>query len=117
MVDSSIIDSVRRYLVGLPRFGIHASRAVLFGSSVRGGATPESDIDLVVIAPEFDGPREIEQVEGLWRATVADDRIEPIPCGEREWEMEGGRPILDIARRDGVVIAIMPPESEREGGK
>ena len=44
--------------------------------------------------------------ESSWRATAAADvRIEPIPCGEREWESEGGRPILDIARRDGVVIA------------
>jgi predicted nucleotidyltransferase len=65
-----------------------------------------SDIDLVVIAPEFDRPRTIEMVEQLWEATgLADDRIEPIPCGEREWETNGGRPILEIARQEGVVIA------------
>jgi len=86
--------------------GIHASKVVLFGSFARGDASDLSDIDLVVIAPEFDGPREVSLVERLWDATgLADNRIEPIPCGEREWETDGGRPILEIARREGIIIA------------
>ncbi len=104
MVEPAIIENVRRYLASLPRIGIHASRAILFGSFARGEGTVESDIDLVVIAPEFDGRRDVSLVKALWRATVSDDRIEPIPCGEREWETGDGRPILDIARREGVVI-------------
>jgi hypothetical protein len=104
MVEAAVVEKVRRYLVSLPSFGIHAHRAVLFGSFVTGGSDEWSDIDLVVIAPEFDGPRENSLVKALWRATVVDDRIEPIPCGEREWESGNGRPILEIARREGVVI-------------
>jgi hypothetical protein len=50
-----------------------------------------------VIAPEFDGSWEISLVKALWRATVTDNRIEPIPCGEQEWEADGSRPILEIA--------------------
>jgi hypothetical protein len=34
-----------------------------------------------------------------------DSRIEPIACGEREWESNASRPILEIARREGIVIA------------
>lgn len=106
MVEGKVIDIVKRYLSALPDYGIRPSKAVLFGSFVRGRADEWSDIDLIVIAPEFDGTRTIEQVKQLWLATgAADDRIEPIPCGEREWEEEGGRPILDIARREGVIIA------------
>ena len=106
MVDSAVEDSVKRYLAALGGYGIHASRAVLFGSFARGDATEWSDIDLIVIAPELDGERSLETVKNLWRATAAaDDRIEPVPCGEREWESEGGRPVLDIARKEGVVIA------------
>ena len=37
-------------------------------------------------------------------------RIEPIPCGEREWETEEGRPILDIARQEGQEISILSSE-------
>jgi hypothetical protein len=46
-------------------------------------------------------------VEKLWLATAtADNRIEPIPCGEQEWEMDGSRPILEIARREGIIVTM-----------
>lgn len=104
MVESTIISAIRCYVLALSTFGIHTNRLVLFGSFARGDADEYSDINLVVIAPEFDGPRELTLVEKLWRATVTDSRIEPIPCGEREWETDGSRPILEIARREGVII-------------
>jgi len=105
MVEEAVVAAVRRYLAGLPAVGIHARRAVLFGSFARGEGGEYSDIDLVVIAPEFDGSRELSLVKGLWRATAGDSRIEPIPCGEQEWETDQCRPILEIARREGVIIA------------
>jgi len=105
MVESTVMIAMRRYIKSLGSIGIHASRIVLFGSFARGDADEFSDIDLVVIAPEFDGPREMTLVEKLWLATVsADNRIEPIPCGEKEWETDQSRPILEIARREGVII-------------
>lgn len=106
MVERVIVENVKRYLASLPQVGIHARRAVLFGSFARGEGTADSDIDLVVIAPEFDGRRDAAMVKALWRATVSDDRIEPIPCGEQEWAGGDGRPILEIARREGVVIEV-----------
>jgi predicted nucleotidyltransferase len=97
---------MRRYITSLNACGIHASRLVLFGSFARGDADEWSDIDLVVIAPELEGPRGLALVEKLWQATIsADNRIEPIPCGEKEWETDGSRPILEIARREGIIIA------------
>jgi predicted nucleotidyltransferase len=105
MVEKSIINTTRRYLGVLHSFGIHPSMAVLFGSCARGDTGEYSDIDLVVVAPELDGPRSMEIVENLWRATaLADNRIEPIPCGEKEWETDQSRPILEIARKEGVII-------------
>jgi predicted nucleotidyltransferase len=107
MFEDEIIAIVKRYLDRLPAFGIHASCAVLFGSYAEGRADEWSDIDLIVIAPEFDGPRELTLVEKLWLVTAsADDRIEPIPCGQQEWETDGSRPILEIARREGIVITV-----------
>ena len=105
MVEDTVIESVKSYLARLSASGIHASKVVLFGSFARGQSGPYSDIDLVVIAPEFDGSREISLVKKLWRATACDSRIEPIPCGEREWETEQGRPVLEIARREGIIFA------------
>jgi predicted nucleotidyltransferase len=109
MVDFPVIDAVKRYLRVLSNEGIHASKAVLFGSFVRGDANEWSDIDLIVIAPEFDGIKDRQVIRRLWILRgQADVRIEPIPCGEREWQTEEGRPILDIARREGMEISIVP---------
>jgi len=106
VVESAVITAVRRYIAVLPSLGIHARRAVLFGSFACGRGDEYSDIDLIVIAPEFDGPREVTLIEKLWQATAsADNRIEPIPCGEQEWETDQSRPILEIARREGIIIA------------
>ncbi len=106
MVESTIANVIRQYLAALPAVGIHARKAILFGSFARGRAHEYSDIDLVVIAPEFDAQRRFDMVKDLWQTTLmADVRIEPIPCGEKEWEIDQGRPILEIARREGVEIA------------
>jgi predicted nucleotidyltransferase len=104
MVENTIISIIKKYLVSLTAMGIHASKAILFGSFAKGNANTWSDIDLVVIAPEFDKPRERTQIQSLWRATIIDSRIEPIPCGEKEWLTDQSRPILEIARQEGLVV-------------
>ena len=105
MAPSGITNIVERYLGFLPSRGIHPTSAVLFGSQLTGTAHQWSDIDLVVIAPEFDGAPSYHDVNQLWRSTVhVDNRIEPIACGTLEWERETNRPIIDIAKREGVMI-------------
>lgn len=106
MVDPAVVDAIKRYLAVLPRFGVHASRAILYGSFARGENHGWSGIDLVVVAREFDGLRDRKLVEQLWIATSeADIRIEPIACGERQWLEDDGTPIFEIARREGIEIA------------
>ncbi len=107
MVEPAVTDAIRRYLDSLRLRGIHASQAVLFGSHSIGKADEWSDIDLVVVAPEFDANRSIDLQEEMWRAIAGtDDRIEPIACGTVEWEQgDTGRTIIEIARRDGIVIS------------
>ncbi|MEA3364309.1 MAG: nucleotidyltransferase domain-containing protein [Candidatus Hydrogenedentes bacterium] len=80
MVDPEIVGIARHYLAVLPDYGVTGKKAVLFGSSARGEMREDSDIDLLVIAPEFDTRRDMEFVKQLWRARVrADYRLEPIP--------------------------------------
>jgi len=105
MVDPAVINSVKNYMAQLGALGIHSEKTVLFGSFATGKADEFSDIDLIVIAPEFDGCRQIQLVKNLWKATSADNRIEPIPCGKEEWENDHSRPILEIARNEGVIVA------------
>ena len=106
MVDDAIVKIVRKCLAALPGYGIHAQKAVLYGSYARGEEREESDIDILVIAPEFDETRSVDVVKKLWRATsAADNRIEPVACGEKEWVENDSCTIIEMARREGIMIA------------
>jgi predicted nucleotidyltransferase len=105
MVDESVRVVIQSYLRAVRRAGINARRAILFGSHARGDAREWSDIDLVVIAPELDNLTDRRLVSRLWELRAwTDSRIEPVPCGEQEWERDCFTPILDVASREGVVI-------------
>jgi len=111
MVKEKILDIIRNYLQAVNQAGIETRRAVLYGSWARDEAREGSDIDLVVIAPEFDGEWERELLDRLWELTALVPeawRIEPIACGEREWLEDDSRAILEIARREGQVINLEP---------
>lgn len=107
MVDRSIEQSIKFYLQAVRQAGIDAKRAVLYGSRARGTAGAESDIDLIVIAPEFDRYPDRELVERLWQLRArTDHRIEPVPCGEAEWDAPiTARAIIEIAHREGIEVA------------
>lgn len=79
---------------------------VLFGSFARGEGDDESDIDLVVIAPQFDeaDDRVIDLLWGL--RALTDSRIEPIACGVEQWVTDRSNPLLEIARREGIVLSV-----------
>ncbi len=48
----------------------------------------------------------------LWcQAAHIDSRIEPIACGEKQWEEDDSSIIIDIARREGQRIAVDEQES------
>ena len=107
MVDSTVLNLIYDYLSHVMATGIHVKQAVLFGSWAKGEQRAESDIDLVIIAPEFDEPYDRKLVDRLWETRIAVPdawRIEPIACGERQWIEDDSRAIIEIARREGQII-------------
>lgn len=106
MVDAAVVKAIRHYVGVLRRdHGLDVERAVVFGSYAKGRADEWSDIDLVVVAPRFDGHFSRDDVSLLWRvAAHTDSRIEPIPCGVRQWDEDQSSAIIEIARREGQVI-------------
>ena len=112
MADPAIVDIVRRYLRNLAQHGILARMGVIFGSYAVGHPHQWSDIDLVVVSPTFDGAFSRDAINSLWRvAARTDSRIEPIPCGERQWVEDDVTPIIEVARREGVPVL---PDGESE---
>lgn len=107
MVNSKTLNLIHTYLRHVMEAGIQVRQAVLFGSWARGEQHTDSDIDLIVIAPEFDEPYGRELIDRLWKARMAVPnawRIEPIACGERQWVEDDSRAIIEIARREGQII-------------
>ncbi len=66
MVEPAIIDVVQHYLTVVRQSGIQAHKAILFGSYARNEAHEDSDIDILVIAPEFDGAYDSSKWRLLW---------------------------------------------------
>jgi predicted nucleotidyltransferase len=102
MVAPEIVKAVEGYLRALSGRGIAVRFAVVFGSWAKGRAHKWSDIDLVVVSPQYDVQRRFEDVALLWRvAAETDSRIEPIPCGEKQWTDDDSSAVIEIARREG----------------
>ncbi|MFQ5492441.1 MAG: nucleotidyltransferase domain-containing protein [Phycisphaerae bacterium] len=105
MVTESVQRVVHEYLRAATRAGIPTRKAVLFGSQASGQAHSLSDIDLVILSPVLEPPRSHDVIAALWRLRIeTDSRIELVPCGEKEWETDDSRAVLEIARRNGTVI-------------
>jgi hypothetical protein len=105
MVDPEVMNSVQRYLRNLVECGIVPIFGVVFGSYATGKSDAWSDIDVLVVAPVFDGSFSREKINSLWRAAArTDSRIEPIACGERQWVEDMTSPIVEIARREGIRV-------------
>jgi len=107
MVERTVLKTIQNYLNIVRQADIRVSRVILFGSHARGNARPDSDIDVLVIAPEFDGPYNKRLVDLLWELRArTDSRIEPVPVGERQWKEDDSSAIIEIARREGEEISL-----------
>ena len=107
MVDQYVLKSVRNYLKAVQTEGIAVRFGIIFGSHATGRSGRWSDIDVLVVSPRFDAPRSRRDIDLLWRlAAKSDSRIEPIPCGERQWEEDSSSAIVEIARREGETISF-----------
>ena len=107
MLDESVVNAVRAYLRTLNDNDVGVRFGIVFGSQAAGGTDEWSDIDLLIVSPRFDGLRSRQDVDLLWRlAARTDSRIEPVPCGERQWQEDTSSPIIEIARREGERVAV-----------
>lgn len=105
MLEQSVITAVQTYVAAIRQSGIAVDHAVVFGSHASGNNTVNSDIDVVIVSPLFDGIRDRSDINRLWRlAARVDSRIEPIPCGSRQWQEDDSSAIIEIARRQGELL-------------
>jgi hypothetical protein len=104
MVDekAEVIAIIKRYIGELKKNNIPVSQAFLFGSFVRGGAKPESDIDIAIISEVFTGDRFEDRRRIVPIRRKIDSRIEPIPFKPEDFN-EGGI-LAEEIKKTGIAI-------------
>jgi len=88
-------------------------RAILFGSYARGEQRDGSDIDLVVISPDFRGTPKLERHQALhwiaWKAQT--DYIQPLGFTPEEYETASPLGLLGEVKDTGLVVYEDKPET------
>lgn len=107
MLEPAVLTSVLAYVSAVKAHGVVVERVVVFGSQATGRAHAWSDIDLLVVSPQFDDMKDRSHINLLWRlAARTDSRIEPIACGSRQWREDDSSAIIEIARREGQMLEV-----------
>ena len=107
MVNQAVVTVIQDYIQEVKKRGVRISKAVLFGSYAKGKENPDSDIDLLLVGPDFDPRPSRALVAELWRARAkTDSRIEPVAVGNKCWEEDDADLLIEVARREGVLVPI-----------
>jgi len=102
--DLGIERDLRRFREALAQ-KFRISRMLLFGSRARGEHLRTSDVDLIVVSPDFEGVpflRRIREVVALWESDLD---LEVLPYTPEEFERKKEEiGIVAVAAREGVEI-------------
>ncbi len=105
MAEEAIVKTIQNYLRSLAIQNIPIKFGVLFGSQARYAGHADSDIDVIIVSTLFDRDKSLDKRLELWRiAARVDSRIEPIACGLKQWGEDAASTIIEIARREGMII-------------
>ncbi len=106
MVTKKIRLIIKKYISELEKNGLTISRVFLYGSHAYGKPNTDSDIDLLIVSPQFDNMKRGEYSAKLWLATeTVDYLIEPIGVGEKFFNSNKFSPLLDLVKTKGLEIA------------
>jgi predicted nucleotidyltransferase len=97
---------IARYREQLGRMGICVEKAILFGSSLRGEAQEGSDIDLLIVSPDFARMNTRERLEllGLAAARIWEP-VETIGYTPQELSKAEPATLLQEILQTGVAVA------------
>lgn len=105
-INPEVKKEIDRYIQNLKNNKLHIKKAILFGSFVKGEERKWSDIDLCIVSPDFNNPREAS--EFLWKhRDIKNLRyvIEPIGFSEKDFSGNNGFLIENI-KKAGVEMDV-----------
>lgn len=88
---------------------LRVERLLVFGSRARGAQRPDSDYDLILVSPDFEGVRPLWRGQGLnvvWNDLHPGVDVEIICVTPREFESAAARPTswLHAAVQEALVV-------------
>ncbi len=108
MDKSTVLQVIEQFRKALASLGVQVSMVVLYGSYARGNWREDSDIDLVVVSPDFEGRSYWERIELLGEAVYEVwEPIEAVAMTPQEWE-KGDSMIAQFAREGELVYPAEP---------
>ncbi|MBM4248078.1 MAG: nucleotidyltransferase domain-containing protein [Euryarchaeota archaeon] len=83
------------------------TKAIVFGSRARGDHHRHSDLDIVLVSPDFGALPFIDRPAEILRYWEGDWDLEPLCYTPEEYErLRGMMGILTVAEREGEVLAV-----------
>jgi len=105
MPDKRIIEIVKSFINDLKHKGVFCDEVYLFGSQLKGVAKETSDIDVLLISPQFDEEDE-EILAKIWFSKIrTENRIEPILITPSLFNEENHSPLISMIKETGFLIA------------
>ena len=106
MVRDDAVKIASEYISSLSGHGLVISKAILFGSYARNDFNKDSDIDILIVSPDFDKDDDTYYAL-LWKLTkIGNYKIEPVPVGENSFINSSASPIIEIAKSEGIELKI-----------
>ncbi len=106
MVEQRIIEIAKSYINELKNNGIEITAAYLYGSHTTNQATVESDIDILLVSPQFENQDEESILAKIWFSKIrTENRIEPILINSNRFERDDYSPIIALVKEQGILIA------------
>lgn len=104
MVKEQLPEIIRNYVKELEK-KIFVKKIILYGSYAYGKPHPGSDVDLVIISPDFEKIKPLERLEMLSLATRKDRApIEAIGYTPEEFAKAESYIFLDYIVKNGIVV-------------
>ena len=102
MVEKSVVKMINEYILELQKNDINLTKVILYGSYAKGTANLSSDIDLMLVSPEFDNDSD-SYLGIIWKLTEKSDyKIEPYHVGKIRFETDDVSPIILVAKEEGL---------------
>ncbi len=95
------VETARRFISELERRGVKVVEAYLFGSWARGDWLVDSDVDVVVVSPDFRGVPWLKRLELLAKVEASLDlplSIDALPYTPEEVEASSSAVLRDARR-------------------